>query len=55
MVGTSLQATNPRNHFPRYRHWVRVGGMQITQVEIPEITRFRTYRFFGVRWIFFPF
>ena len=49
MVGTSLQATRPRYHLPPYRHWIRVGGMQITEVAIPDTPRFRMYRFFGVR------
>lgn len=41
MVGTSLQATRPRYHLPPYRHWIRVGGMQITEVAIPDTPRFR--------------
>ena len=49
MVGTSLQAINPRNHLPPYKHWVRVGGMQMTQVEMPEMPRFKMYKFLGVR------
>ena len=54
IAGTSLQAARPRNHFPPYKHCIRVGGIQITHIDIPEIARFTIYRFLGVLWIFLP-
>ena len=41
IVGTTLQAKRPRYHFPPYRHWIRVGGIQMIAVEMPEMLRFK--------------
>ena len=40
-AGTSLHAVSPRYHLPPYRHCISVGGMHSSEVEIPEIPRFR--------------
>ena len=48
-VGTSLQATRPRNQRPVWRHWARVGGRQRVQVSRPDTARLRMKRFRGLR------
>lgn len=53
-VGTNLQAIRPKYHLPPYRHWIRVGGIQMRQVASPDTPRFRMYRFLGVRLFLIP-